>query len=63
MSHTWGNQKLVSAKRILVRIRRIRRAGDAIVPHSDAQYWVMIFVMLGVSILLLTTLLDTSPIF
>jgi hypothetical protein len=39
------------------------RPVDAIVPRSDAQYWVMIFVMLGVGTLLLATLIDTSPIF
>jgi len=63
MYYVLGNQKLGVAKRDLVRIRRMLRPVDAIVPRSDAQYWVMIFVMLGVGTLLLATLIDTSPIF
>ena len=56
MSYAWGNQKLGGTKRKFILV-------DAIVPRSDAQYWVMIFVMLGVGALLLATLFDTSPVF
>jgi hypothetical protein len=63
MSHTWGNEKLKGTKRNLVLIRKILRPLDAIVPRSEAQYWVLIFVMLIVGILLLATLFDRSPIF
>ena len=63
MSYTWGNQKLGDAKRTLILIRRKLRPADAIVPRSEIQYWMMIFVMLTVGTLLLATLLDTSPVF
>ena len=63
MSHRWGNGKLEDAKRKLILLREMLRPIDAIVPHSDIQYWVMIFIMLAVGTLLLATLLDTSPIF
>lgn len=60
MSYAWGNQTIGEAKRNL---DLIRRSFDAIVPRSEIQYWLMIFLMLAVSVLLLATLLDTSPIF
>jgi len=63
MSYTWGNQKRGHAKRTLILIRRILRPVDTIVPRSEIQYWMMIFVMLAVGTLLLATLLDTSPVF
>ena len=63
MSYTWGNGKLEGAKRNLILIREMLRPVDAVVPRSDIQYWVMIFVLLGVGTLLLATLLDSSPIF
>jgi len=52
----WGNQKLAGAQPKFMLL-------NVIVPRSEAQYWVMIFAMLGVGTLLLATLLDTSPIF
>jgi len=56
MSCMWGNQKLAGAQPKFMLL-------NVIVPRSEAQYWVMIFAMLGVGTLLLATLLDTSPIF
>ena len=63
MSYTWGNGKLEGTKRNLILLRRMLSSLDAIVPRSDIQYWVMIFIMLAVGTLPLATLLDTSPIF
>ena len=60
MSHTRGIEKLKSAKRNLVLIRKMLRPLDAIVPRSDAQYWAMICLMLIVGILLLLLTCSTN---
>jgi hypothetical protein len=63
MSFTWGTETLEGTKRHLILIRRTLTPFAAIIPRSDIQYWIMIFVMLVASALLLATLLDKSPIF
>ena len=63
MSYAWGNQTVEEAKRNLVLIREMLRPIKAVAPRSDIQYWVTIFLMLGVGTLLMATLLNTSPIF
>ena len=55
-----GNEKLKSAKRNLVLIRKMLRPLDAIVPRSDPQYWAMICLMLIVGILLLLLTCSTN---
>jgi hypothetical protein len=60
MSYTWGDEKREDAKRYW---DILRKTAKVIVARSDLPYWVVIVLMLIVGILLLATLLDTSPIF